>query len=300
MENCRELTEVEFDRLIAGEGPFYDPALQNVDEFVREIRAAYGRPMSRPIEMGHIAAMVEESRSKTTRSSLLAQQLEGLKATLGPLFRVPSVRTRKIVFANLLGSAVGKAVLALTAAAATTTGLAATGTLPPPIQAVVVSAAHNLGFSDPEPTPSPSHRPPPRVPINLPEVPQTEPVAPADPLAQAAAPPEPPTGTAAAPPGNAATGAPGRLPQSNPYFTDSNRDSRTGNATGGAESSSPPAGENDTPYWWDYYNDSESGQTGSGQDSSNDSQAQDPSWGSWYSQDSWKNWEGSWSNGERR
>lgn len=303
MKNFRELSDVEVDRLIEGVGQAWDPAITELNTFVQEVRAAYAQPISRAAEMRHIEAMVKQARSRRWSSSVLTKQLEGLKASLPPLFRPLSLRTRRIVFANLVGSAVGKAVLALTAAAATTTGLAATGSLPAPIQAVVISAAHNLGISA-EPTPSPA-QPPPPVPVVLPEIPASEPVPPAV-TTEGATPAEPPPETVAngQPPGNAEVGAPRGTARSTPDFTESNRGSVAGNARSGSKQDAPSA-ENEPANWWDYYNEpnkEKSSQTGA-KPHPNDKEAGDShnrgSW-NWSSEAWWKSWQGTSSQGGRR
>jgi hypothetical protein len=306
MKNYRELTEVEFDRLIEGVGPAWDPALGDLNTLVQEVRGAYLRPISRTAEMRHIEAMVKEAHSGNWRSSL-SRQLEGMKASLGPLFRTPSLRMRRIILANLMGSALGKAVLAVTAAAATTTGLAATGSLPPPIQAVVISAAHNLGMSSPPEIPAPVRPPAPLLPPNpSPEVPVAEPVAPhIEP--EAALPAVPEQRAASSHPPSPAGGlvAPGRKSQTGPGFMESGGDTRSRGPDETNSGSAPASGENGAYDWWNQNQDHQGdGQTGSGQGSGRQ-QKDEPSagsWGSWswYSQNWWNSWEGSSGQAGRR
>jgi hypothetical protein len=300
MKNFRELTDVEFDRLVEGVGPAWDPALGELNTFVQDVRAAYLRPMSREAEMDHIAAMVREAGSGTWRASL-ARQLEGLKASLGPFFRTPSVRMRRILLANLVGSALGKAVLVLTAAAATTTGLAATGSLPPPIQAVVVSAAHNLGISSPPPAPASPPRtvlqPPPKPAA---EVPVPEPAPPV--ITPEAALPPAPEAASHTPSSARAPSATDGAARRGSGLLKSGSDER---ARGVEEtnSGSGPSRDNGAYDWWSQnQDDQDEGHPGPGQGSAQHKDEpganSSGSW-SWYSQDWWNSWQGSSGQGRR-
>ena len=109
---------------------------------VRELRRAYVAPLPTEVQNRQIADMVVAGRqAAASRPSLLRRRVNGAWYRFSRRF--------------VAGSVVGKFVLAASVATAATTGMAATGTLPDPMQGAFSSAAEQIGVSIPAPAPAP-------------------------------------------------------------------------------------------------------------------------------------------------
>ncbi|MDQ3772713.1 MAG: hypothetical protein M3343_11590 [Actinomycetota bacterium] len=134
-----KLSDEDIERALAGEHAGDDTSLDDLAAFARDARAALGSGPGGAIRETHLTAMNEASADLhgdpvATRAA---------DTSLSPL------RRWKLVHTHLLASLVAKVALAGVALAATTGGLAATGSLPEPAQAALANAAEKVGFELP-------------------------------------------------------------------------------------------------------------------------------------------------------
>ncbi|HEX2053731.1 MAG TPA: hypothetical protein VHJ78_08420 [Actinomycetota bacterium] len=150
---------------------------------VGDLRRAYARPLPMEVQNRQIASLVEAGReASASRPAPWRRRMNGVWYRFSQRF--------------IAGSVVGKVILAASVATAATTGMAATGNLPDPMQIAISAAASHIGVSIPTPAPVPA----PAAPGPSPAVAGRAPVA----NAPAAAPPAsspapPPAGAAQAP-----------------------------------------------------------------------------------------------------
>jgi len=134
-----KLTDEDIERALAGEHAGDDSSLDDLAAFARDARAALESGPGGAIRETHLAAMNEASAD--LHGDPVATRAAA--ASLSPL------RRWKLVLTHLLASMVAKVALAGVAVAATTGGLAATGSLPEPAQAALANAAEKVGFELP-------------------------------------------------------------------------------------------------------------------------------------------------------
>lgn len=158
------------------------------ERFERSVREAYATPIPPGLESRQIQFIIQAARQTLiTQAPRRPLRLDRGRSA----FRLRMPRPRRLLWANLVGSVVGKVVIVATAAAATTTGLAATGTLPDPVQTVVSDAADTVGVGVPGPSlsrPEVPRTPPSRLPAQtpaphsppatVPDLPAPEPIPP--------------------------------------------------------------------------------------------------------------------------
>jgi hypothetical protein len=180
------MTDEAFDRLILKDDLFLDPALDAWGNLLKDVREAYSTPLSRRSESRHIAAILDTvPKVMPKRRPAATLAVAHSKPTMWKRFRPPSMR--RLVLANLMGSLVGKIMIVATAAAATTTGLAATGSLPEPIRSVITEAGDSVGApaNPPDQASPPAAHAPASPPSMAPvEAPGPEPVPAAAPATQ--------------------------------------------------------------------------------------------------------------------
>jgi len=134
-----KLTDEDIERALAGEHAGDDTSLDDLAAFARDAKAALGSGPGGAIRETHLTAMNEASAD--LHGDPVATRAAA--ASLSPL------RRWKLVLTHLLASMVAKVALAGVAVAATTGGLAATGSLPEPAQAALANAAEKVGFELP-------------------------------------------------------------------------------------------------------------------------------------------------------
>ena len=134
-----KLTDEDIERALAGEHAGDDSSLDDLAAFARDARAALESGPGGAIRETHLAAMNQASAD--LHGDPVATRAAA--ASLSPL------RRWKLVLTHLLASMVAKVALAGVAVAATTGGLAATGSLPEPAQAALANAAEKVGFELP-------------------------------------------------------------------------------------------------------------------------------------------------------
>ena len=134
-----KLTDEDIERALAGEHAGDDTSLDDLAAFARDAKAALGSGPGGAIRETHLTAMNEAS------ADLHGDPV----ATRAAATSLSPLRRWKLVLTHLLASMVAKVALAGVAVAATTGGLAATGSLPEPAQAALANAAEKVGFELP-------------------------------------------------------------------------------------------------------------------------------------------------------
>ena len=132
------ISEAEIERVLAGEYTGEDPSLHALTTYAQDAKATFSPAPDEATRAIHLMAMAET-----------AAGLDRL-----PPSEIATAPSRpfsgaKVVFSSLIASLIGKIALVSVAVAATTGGLAATGSLPDPAQDALARAAEEVGFDLP-------------------------------------------------------------------------------------------------------------------------------------------------------
>ena len=132
------ISEAEVERVLEGEYAGEDPSLHALATYARGAKATF--------------AAAPDEATRATHLMAIAEAAVDVDATPAPVLTpAPSspFRRMKIVLTSLFASLIGKIALASVALAATTGGLAATGSLPDPAQEALARAGEKVGFDLP-------------------------------------------------------------------------------------------------------------------------------------------------------
>jgi len=132
------ISEAEVERVLEGEYAGEDPSLHALATYARDAKATF--------------AAAPDEATRATHLMAIAEAAVDVDATPAPVLTpAPSspFRRMKIVLTSLFASLIGKIALASVALAATTGGLAATGSLPDPAQEALARAGEKVGFDLP-------------------------------------------------------------------------------------------------------------------------------------------------------
>ncbi|MGH2751894.1 MAG: hypothetical protein ACRDK3_13630 [Actinomycetota bacterium] len=133
-----KLRDEEIEQVFVGEYAGEDPVLDDLAAFARDAKTALEGAPGDATRVAHLAALAEA-----------AADLEGQVVPHTPAAPRSPLRRMKPVLASLLATLTAKLTLASVALAATTGGLAATGSLPEPAQEALAKAAAKAGFELP-------------------------------------------------------------------------------------------------------------------------------------------------------
>ena len=132
------ISEAEIERVLEGEYAGEDPSLHALATYAQDAKATF--------------AAAPDEATRATHLMAIAEAAANVDATPAPVLTpAPSspFRRMKLVLTSLFASLIGKIALASVALAATTGGLAATGSLPDPAQEALARASEKVGFQLP-------------------------------------------------------------------------------------------------------------------------------------------------------
>jgi hypothetical protein len=138
MERMRRLTDEQLEALLAGKTPAGTEGLEGLAAFVKSVPDALAHAPGEHIASAHLARMIEAVPSASNLATAGSRSPHG------------HARRRRTVLSTLFGTLAAKIAAITLAAAAATAGLAATGSLPPPAQNAVSSAASHVGVHFPK------------------------------------------------------------------------------------------------------------------------------------------------------
>jgi len=130
------ISEAEIERVLAGEYVGEDPSLHALATYSQDAKTTFATAPDEATRATHLMAIAEAAADAT------------LTPVLTPSPTSPFRRV-KLVLTSLFASLIGKIALAGVALAATTGGLAATGSLPDPAQEALARAGEKVGFDLP-------------------------------------------------------------------------------------------------------------------------------------------------------
>jgi hypothetical protein len=146
MDGVERMSDADLDRLLAGKAPAGPEDVEDLKSYFRDLKTRYVADPPPAIREAHLTQIMNAARLHTQHMAPAPGPSRDTGRGRRPQWR------RKIVFSSLFGSLIGKLVLAgVVAATAATGGLAATGTLPAPVQNAVAGAAGGVGINIPNP-----------------------------------------------------------------------------------------------------------------------------------------------------
>jgi hypothetical protein len=149
VHSLRHISDEDADRLLRGDLPAGDRALDELAAFVQDVGVAYSAPPTEPVQARHLDAMRRAARPRAAGWNPSAEPAEAGSA---PGRDGPGLPERALrILAGLTprpGLAGAAAALAVCLAFSTLTAL---GRLPEPVQAAVAGAARAVGVSVPDP-----------------------------------------------------------------------------------------------------------------------------------------------------
>lgn len=147
--NNVQISDGEFDKIIAGQSGPSGPEAAQLARTMKELNAAYVRPITPATESRHLNAILKANQSRP-RQGAATGSTSGLDPVLEPL-RNLAAGFRRLGLLQLSGSTAVWAVVVALFLVTATGGLAAAGVLPDPIQSAVSSAASSIGIDVPTP-----------------------------------------------------------------------------------------------------------------------------------------------------
>ena len=132
------ISEAEIERVLAGEYAGEDPSLRALASYARDAKATLPAAPDEGTRVAHLASIAQATAGLDTQ----------LAAGSPPAPSRPLNRA-KLVLTSLAATLLGKIALVGVALAATTGGLAATGSLPDPAQDALNRAGERVGFDLP-------------------------------------------------------------------------------------------------------------------------------------------------------
>ena len=133
-----KLSDDEIDQVISGDYAGDDPSLADLAAFARDAKSTFASAPGDATRVAHVTAMAEAAADLD-----VAPVSAPKPAASSPFRRV------KLVITSLFASLIAKVALVGVALAATTGGLAATGSLPEPAQEALARAGERVGFELP-------------------------------------------------------------------------------------------------------------------------------------------------------
>lgn len=132
------LNDDEIDQVLAGEYTGEDVSLRRLASYAQDVKVTFSAAPGEATRATHLMAIAEAAADvDATPAPVLTP------APSGPFRRL------KLVLTSLFASLIGKVAIAGVALAATTGGLAATGSLPDPAQEALARAGEKVGFDLP-------------------------------------------------------------------------------------------------------------------------------------------------------
>jgi len=153
-----KLNDEDIERVLAGEYPGEELSLCALATYAKDVKDTF--------------SVAPDEATRVTHLMAIAEATADLDATPAPVLSpAPSgpFRRLKLVLTSLFASLIGKIALASVALAATTGGLAATGSLPDPAQEALARAADKVGIDLPVGDDRATHDDDAGVPDELPE-----------------------------------------------------------------------------------------------------------------------------------
>jgi len=132
------ISEAKIERVLAGEYTGEDPSLHALATYAQDAKATFSAAPDEATRAIHLMAMAETAAGLDSPPA----------SEIAPAPSRPFSRA-KVVLSSLIASLIGKIALVGVAVAATTGGLAATGSLPDPAQDALARAAEKVGFDLP-------------------------------------------------------------------------------------------------------------------------------------------------------
>ena len=132
------ISEAEIERVLAGEYAGEDPSLRALASYARDAKATLAAAPDEATRVAHLVSIAQATAGLDT------QQAAGFTPAPSRLFS-----RAKVVRTSLAATLIGKIALVGVALAATTGGLAATGSLPDPAQDALNRAGERVGLDLP-------------------------------------------------------------------------------------------------------------------------------------------------------
>jgi len=133
-----KLSDEEIEAVLAGDYAGEDASLRDLAAFTREAKATLAAAQADVTRAAHLAA-IAEAAAEIDRAPVSAPKSAASRL----------LRRVRLVFSSLFASLIAKVALVGVALAATTGGLAATGSLPDPAQEALARASERVGFELP-------------------------------------------------------------------------------------------------------------------------------------------------------
>jgi translation initiation factor IF-2 len=132
------ISEAEIERALAGEYAGEDPSLRTLASYAKDVRSTLSAAPDEATRATHLVSMAQATAGLHTQP---AAQVRPAPAR--------AFNRAKLVLTSLAATLIGKIALVGVALAATTGGLAATGSLPDPAQDAVARAGEKVGLELP-------------------------------------------------------------------------------------------------------------------------------------------------------
>jgi hypothetical protein len=149
VHSLRHISDEDADRLLRGDLPAGDRALDELAAFVQDVGVAYSAPPTEPVQARHLDAMRRAARPRAAGWNPSAEPAEAGSAPGRDGPGLPE-RARRILAGLIPRPRLAGAAAALAVCLAFST-LTALGRLPEPVQAAVAGAARAVGVSVPDP-----------------------------------------------------------------------------------------------------------------------------------------------------
>jgi hypothetical protein len=151
MDDLRHMSDADLDRLLAGKAGGGADDAEALAAFFREVRSRYVTQPSSATREDHLSKIVAAAQLNAEQLQASPEPSPTGVPTEDP-GRRPRWRRRLVLGSIFGGSITAKiALIGVVAATAATGGLAATGSLPSPLQSAVAGAAGNVGVRIPNP-----------------------------------------------------------------------------------------------------------------------------------------------------
>lgn len=151
MDRFPSVSERELDRLLAGKAPAGDGELEELDAFIRGLRAAYLAAPAPEVEERHVAAIVKAARLIPDKGDPVVRPASKAHGPGWQVSGLPKWRRTRVMLTQLFATLTAKIAAGAVAAVAATSGLAVAGALPDPAQQAVSDAAARVGITLPSP-----------------------------------------------------------------------------------------------------------------------------------------------------
>jgi hypothetical protein len=132
------ISEAEIERALAGEYVGEDPSLRALASYAKDARSTLSAAPDEATRATHLVSMAQATASLQTQPAARVQPTPAR-----------AFSRAKLVLTSLAATLIGKVALVGVALAATTGGLAATGSLPDPAQDAVARVGEKVGFDLP-------------------------------------------------------------------------------------------------------------------------------------------------------